>query len=167
MSSTLMTKACSCCKNVLPISDFRDRVFGHTWRSACKRCEARKAAAARTARTKMLMPVVFELLTQYGPMRARAIIDMLKTQHNIPATAQRLYQSLPLWEHAHRITIDVRGTVFVYRIVGDSRPVFAPPSATPKHKEYPVVDNAEMDAWWARLQAEVAERKAQRARMQW
>ena len=157
-------KKCHRCKKALPEENFAPR--GEGLRSVCRACQSLERKRARANVANIIMPVVFELLTQYGPMRARTIIDMLKTQHNIPTTAQRLYQSLPLWEHAHRITIDVRGTVFVYRIVGDSRPVFAPQSAPkPWPEKRPVVDAAEMDAWFESLKAEVAQRQAQREAM--
>ncbi len=157
-------KKCHRCKKALPEENFAPR--GEGLRSVCRACQSLERKRARANVANIIMPVVFELLTQYGPMRARTIIDMLKTQHNIPTTAQRLYQSLPLWEHAHRITIDKRGTVFVYRIVGDSRPVFAPQSAPkPQPEKLPVVDAAEMDAWFESLKKEVIERQSQREAM--
>ena len=62
--------------------------------------------------------------------------------------------------------VDRRGLGYVYRVVGDTRPVFFEKSA-PEKEHPPVGDDPEGDAWWASLQAEVAERKARRARMCW
>lgn len=112
------------------------------------------------------MPVVFELLTQYGPMRASIIVELLKQQPKLNMSNQLLLHSLPLWEHAQSIFVDTSSErVIVYRIVGDTRPVYKPAKQQPPEsavrKRHPV-DDAEMDAWFNSLKAEVAQREAVR-----
>ncbi len=172
----MRTKTCKYCKRTLPVTEFHERIPGISWRASCKRCasckrrESRKAIADRAGAANAanaFMPLVFDALNEHGPMRSSTLITLLQERHpGLSVTAQRLFYSRTHWEHAHYITIDKRGTVFVYRIVGDSRPVFAPQSAPkpapkPKRVSKPA-DDAEMDAWFESLKAEVAQRQAQR-----
>ncbi len=171
----MRTKTCKYCKKSLPVTEFHTRIPGISWRASCKRCESRKAIADRAGAANAFMPLVFDALNEHGPMRSSTLITLLQERHpGLSVTAQRLFYSRTHWEHAHYITIDKRGTVFVYRIVGDSRPVFAPQSAPkpapkPKRVSKPApkrvskpADDAEMDAWFESLKAEVAQRQAMR-----
>ncbi len=97
-------------------------------------------------------------------MRASIIVRLLKQQWpELNMSNQLLLWSLPLWEHAQLISIDIGSErVIVYRITGDTRPEFrlAKPAA-PKRVSKPA-DDAEMDAWFFALKAEVAALRAER-----
>ncbi len=167
-------KRCNKCKKVLPEDQFLVRASGLSLRSSCKKCDshARARDTARIDFANTAMPIVFELLKQHGPMQSCSIIALLK-QQDIQASSQRLLYSLPLWERAQSIEINTQNkTGFVYRIVGDTRPLFilpakrpAKPAPKPWPEKRPVVDAAEMDAWFESLKAEVAQRQAQREAM--
>jgi len=160
----MRTKTCNYCKLTLPVTEFHTRIPGISWRASCKRCESRKAIADRAGAANAFMPLVFDALNEHGPMRSSTLITLLQERHpGLSVTAQRLFYSRTHWEHAHYIDIDARGTVFVYRITGDTRPEFrlAKPAPKPKRVSKPA-DDAEMDAWFESLKAEVAQRQAQR-----
>ena len=162
----MQTKTCNYCKKSLPVTEFHTRIPGISWRASCKRCESRKAIAARAGAANAFMPLVFDALSQHGPMRSSALIALLQERHpGLSVTAQRLFYSRTYWEHAHYIEIDInpRGNVFVYRITGDTRPEFrlTKPAPPVKRAAHPV-DDAEMDAWFIALKAEAAARQAAR-----
>ncbi len=162
-----MSKKCHRCKKALPEENFAPR--GEGLRSVCRACQSLERKRARANVANIIMPVVFELLTQHGPMQSCSIIALLK-QQDIQASSQRLLYSLPLWERAQSIEIDTQHkSGFVYRVVGDTRPLFILPAKRPakpapvalQHADHPV-DDAEMDAWFESLKAEVSQREAQR-----
>ena len=165
-----MSKKCHRCKKALPEENFALRPSGIGLRSVCRACQGRNEKKARVDVANTIMPVVFELLTQYGPMRASIIVELLKQQQpKLKMSNQLLLHSLPLWEHSQSISIDIGSErVIVYRIVGDTRPVYKPAKQQPPEsavrKRHPV-DDAEMDAWFNSLKAEVAQRQAQREAM--
>ena len=158
-----MSKKCHRCKKALPEENFAPR--GEGLRSVCRACRSRIEKKARADVANTIMPVVFELLTQYGPMRASIIVELLKQQQpKLKMSNQLLLHSLPLWEHAQSISVDTSSErVIVYRIVGDTRPVYRPKQQQESavRKRHPV-DDAEMDIWFNSLKAEVARRQAQR-----
>ncbi len=162
-----MSKKCHRCKKALPEENFAPRPSGIGLRSVCMACRSRTEKKARADVANTIMPVVFELLTQYGPMRASIIVELLKQQQpKLNMSNQLLLHSLPLWEHAQSISVDIGSErVIVYRIVGDTRPVYKPAKQQPPEsavrKRHPV-DDAEMDAWFNSLKAEVAQREAMR-----
>lgn len=171
------TKTCVKCKKRLPETDFRFRFTdAHVRHNRCKHCmtlDDSRRGFKRAAPIADIMPLVFELLTQHGPMQSDSIIELAhKKWPELQLSYQRLYAAVVGWEHASRIERhrDRRGMGYVYRVVGDTRPIFFEKSAM--DKEHPpgverIVDDPEGDAWFANLKAEVAERRARRARMQW
>lgn len=167
-------KRCNKCKKVLPEDQFLVRASGLSLRSSCKKCDshARARDTARIDFTNTAMPIVFELLKQHGPMQSCSIIALLK-QQDIQASSQRLLYALPLWHRAQSIEIDTQHRPgFVYRVAGDTRPLFILPANRPakhapvvlQHEEHPV-DDAEMDAWFESLKKEVIEKQAMREAM--
>lgn len=169
MTSPFEMKTCSICKQDLPKTAFRAR--GAYWHSCCRRCERQYEkqyrAAARAPIYDTIMSIVFNLLNQHGPMQSASIIALVQQQRpDIELTHQGLFAAVKYWEHSDYVIRqrDMSGIGYVYRVVGDTRPVFFEKSALEKER---AVDDPEADAWWASLQAEVAERKARRARMQW
>lgn len=165
-------KTCTKCARKLPETEFYLRADG-TLYSYCKRCVDRRRKTTLRALNAEIMPLVFELLTQHGPMQSASIIALVHQQRpDVRLTHQGLFAVITSWEHSSYIERlrDRRGLGYVYRVVGDTRPIFFEKSAM--DKEHPpgverVVDDPEGDAWFAALKAEVAERRAQRARMQW
>ncbi len=114
------------------------------------------------------MSIVFNLLNEHGPMQAASIIALVHQQRpDIELTHQRLYAAVKYWEHSDYVTRerDMSGLGYVYRVVGDDRSFTRFEKSALKTER--AVDDPEGDAWWASLQAEVAERKARRARMYW
>ena len=160
-----MSKKCHRCKKVLPEENFSPRPSGIGLRSVCRACRNREEKSARVDVANKIMPVVFDLLAQRGPMRASIIVRLLKQQWpELNMSNQLLLWSLPLWEHAQLISIDIGSErVIVYRITGDTRPEFRPAKPVlPVQRAARPVDDAEMDAWFNSLKAEVAARRAER-----
>ena len=167
------TKRCTKCRNTLPETQFRIRDASTGARySYCDRCLSLRDAIQHADRDAIaeIMPLVFELLTQHGPMQSASIIALVQ-QHQPDAphlTRQKLFAAVGAWPHSHIMRRqERRGVGYVYRIVGDTRPVYFAHNAVPGPGggTERVVDDPEGDAWFAQLQADVAERRAHRERL--